>query len=335
MNKRIEWIDTSRGILIVCVVLGHVIASYQAANLYLDSTVMNFISHFIYSFHMASFMFLSGLLFKKRENSQSQIKRILIAYGIPYLLFSIVWFLFKFFLRRFVNSELDFLDLILIPFFPISFMWFIYALMVMEILQVIICKQSLKVKYAQFFISLSMYLINPIVGNYPLMTSKYTFSDSIVSDIMGFYVFFVVGTLWGNNIIDYVKKYKIEVLVFSWGGILLLNILSFEYSVIDNHVFRVMSAACGIVFIISLGMSLNSHLLLYIGQRTLCIYVLQGICIAATRVLMSRVHLNDFIGIFPLFICTIIGTVMPLLIYEVSKKIGKIDFVFTPLKYIK
>ena len=42
----------------------------------------------------------------------------------------------------------------------------------------------------------------------------------------------------------------------------------------------------------------------YCGKKTLPIYVLQGFEIAATRLVITRVRLNDGIGIVPMLICT-------------------------------
>lgn len=62
MNERIAWIDISKGFAIIFVVVGHVVQSYHNVHQYEDSTLFNFSSQFVYSFHMALFMMLSGLL---------------------------------------------------------------------------------------------------------------------------------------------------------------------------------------------------------------------------------------------------------------------------------
>ena len=89
-------------------------------------------------------MIVKVYIFKKQNkpNKKSQIQNILVCYGIPYLTFSLVWWGFKSLLSSFVNSQLTVLDLLLIPFCPMSFLWFIYALMWMEIVQVVIGNPS-------------------------------------------------------------------------------------------------------------------------------------------------------------------------------------------------
>ncbi len=52
---RIAWLDGARGIGILLIVLGHVIPMTTP------------ISHFIYSFHVPLFFFLSGMVLQKRS----------------------------------------------------------------------------------------------------------------------------------------------------------------------------------------------------------------------------------------------------------------------------
>lgn len=63
MRERIKWVDTAKGIAIILVVVGHVVQSYHNVNQYTDSTLFNLSGQFVYSFHMALFMMLSGMLF--------------------------------------------------------------------------------------------------------------------------------------------------------------------------------------------------------------------------------------------------------------------------------
>ena len=71
MNKdRIEWVDYSKAIAIILVIVGHAISEYS-----LDFPILEKV---IYSMHMPLFFLLSGYVFKIKENQK--IKRILIPY---------------------------------------------------------------------------------------------------------------------------------------------------------------------------------------------------------------------------------------------------------------
>lgn len=56
MKERVRWIDISRGIAIILVVMAHVISSYQETGMYKDSAAFAFIHQFTYSFVMPVFM---------------------------------------------------------------------------------------------------------------------------------------------------------------------------------------------------------------------------------------------------------------------------------------
>lgn len=78
---RIEWIDYSKGILIILVVMGHAISEFS-----LD---LNFLSCVIYSFHMPSFFILNGYVFKYKDDLQpsAYIKKKSKQLLIPYIVF--------------------------------------------------------------------------------------------------------------------------------------------------------------------------------------------------------------------------------------------------------
>ncbi|MHC1682381.1 MAG: acyltransferase family protein [Clostridiaceae bacterium] len=71
MNKRIEYLDVAKGILIISVVLSH--SSFKLAQ-------------YMYWFHMPAFFIISGILFKNNMNFNYQLKK----FYIPYILFSLI-----------------------------------------------------------------------------------------------------------------------------------------------------------------------------------------------------------------------------------------------------
>ena len=214
-HKRIEWVDIAKGIAIILVVIGHVGSSYGSEGLYKNSFLLNFTNRFVYSFHMAAFMFISGFLFKNKGDKKQQIKAILISYGVPYIFFSGVWWGFKTVLSSLVNTKLSFWDLVLTPVFPISFMWFIYALMLMEIVQVIVGKLNKTKMYVHISLAFVLLAIQPYMASIPLFNTGYVFSDLIISDVMSNYFYFCIGVYFGNKIISVIKKHKS---IYLWGG---------------------------------------------------------------------------------------------------------------------
>lgn len=77
-KKRIPWIDWSKVIAIYFVVLGHFVAKSNTTNI--------IFVHWIYSFHMPFFFFISGYLFKiKEKRFVDLLKRVFHSLILPYL----------------------------------------------------------------------------------------------------------------------------------------------------------------------------------------------------------------------------------------------------------
>ncbi|WP_261379745.1 acyltransferase family protein [Bacillus licheniformis] len=82
MQKRIEWIDVSKGVGIILVVLGH-------------TPTPDWLKTFIFAFHMPLFFFLSGLVYHDGNMTFTsfllkKIKTLL----LPYFIFSVLAYLF-------------------------------------------------------------------------------------------------------------------------------------------------------------------------------------------------------------------------------------------------
>lgn len=70
-KRRIEWIDTAKGIGLICVILGHLNVPY--------------LSTWIYTFHMPLFFFLSGAVFSGgKYNFKEYLKRKIKSLVLPY-----------------------------------------------------------------------------------------------------------------------------------------------------------------------------------------------------------------------------------------------------------
>lgn len=76
-SQRINWIDWGKAFAIYLVVLGHLLS---------ETGVEGKIHDFIYLFHMPFFFFISGLLFKIKENNiREMFSRIWHSLIIPYI----------------------------------------------------------------------------------------------------------------------------------------------------------------------------------------------------------------------------------------------------------
>lgn len=82
-KNHVVWIDVFKGIAILLVVIGHL-------------NTGTVIHNFIYGFHLPAFLFISGLLYKKRDSLKTFIKKDLLKPYIMFLFFAIMWLGFNY-----------------------------------------------------------------------------------------------------------------------------------------------------------------------------------------------------------------------------------------------
>lgn len=117
---RLMWADRLKGILIILVVLGHAIQ--LALN---DACFSNHIWNYIYSFHMAAFMAVSGFLSYRRggiKNSRIQLMyRRLQQLVVPFL----IWALLRIMLTKQISID-SFINIFLHPDGSFWFLWVLF-----------------------------------------------------------------------------------------------------------------------------------------------------------------------------------------------------------------
>lgn len=79
--NRYASIDIAKGILILCVVIGH-------------GTQSQSLSDFMYRFHMPLFLILSGCFLRKAENVKAYAKKKAVRLLVPYIIYMVIDFLF-------------------------------------------------------------------------------------------------------------------------------------------------------------------------------------------------------------------------------------------------
>lgn len=132
-TKREIWIDNSKSVACILVVLGHFFQSMTKANLLPQSALLGWFDEAIYYFHVPIFFFCSGYLYQRtaRVDSPAAWRRNLakkaLALGVPYLTFSCLTWLLKTLFADAVNDAAGgLLDTLLVH--PASPYWYLYAL---------------------------------------------------------------------------------------------------------------------------------------------------------------------------------------------------------------
>ena len=167
MSKRIEWIDTLRGVAMFFVILGHAFIKRN-----------NIVRNYIYSFHMPLFYFISGLTTKRRDTKFfdylfKKVKSIL----VPYLFLNIFIFIFKFIMNMLLGMYKGISITLALEYFikghsnyiPCIQSWFLLSLFIIDILFFIITKIT------RNDIELSILIFILFILGYFYSKSDYTF----------------------------------------------------------------------------------------------------------------------------------------------------------------
>lgn len=178
-NERIVWIDWAKSICMFLVILGHCHIRVED----------QFVTQFIYSFHMMLFFFLSGILCK-RELSFDSIKSDIRFLVLPYFTFGILLIVFDFMRARTFDLCLfmqKLYSLLLGDDASIGPIWFLPALFICKQLFLILKKLKNNCIWLYFAIVLLSFLPALCISSYKLNIPF--FSDSALCGLP----FFIVG----------------------------------------------------------------------------------------------------------------------------------------------
>lgn len=133
-EKRIEWIDSCKGLAIILVVIGHIADGYLGAGMFPEySSFMQCVLNLIYSFHMPLFFVLSGYVFYLAYCTEQTYKKGKVSIQIfnlvyIYIVMCCIQWIFKYIFSNNATHKLTIQDLILIPVKPIAPYWYLYVL---------------------------------------------------------------------------------------------------------------------------------------------------------------------------------------------------------------
>lgn len=298
MNQRIAWIDSSKGIGILLVVLGHTFLPID-------------LKSFIFSFHVPLFFFISGFLTTKKDlKFQEFIVKRIKSLIVPYFIYSFIFIIYM--IIRVQTGTIENVDItrfLVGVFYSIGVdnwmviipLWFVTCLFAVELMFF-----SFK-KLKNDWVILIFLIILSILGYLQTLFSHPRLPWSIDIALTAL-VFFGIGYLCSKHTTFFSLKNKY--VIFS---LLILSILTnvlFTNNNIDmnnnklgNYFDFYIAASAGIVFTIIISVYLSSSKILgYFGRNTLIILALHGLLLAITeKVLMYFLDFNIYNNIFWIF----------------------------------
>lgn len=328
-SKRIEWPDFCKGFAIFLVVLGHAIG-YASSNGSGDEIFLT-IDKWIYSFHMALFFFVSGFLQKLSEKkSPYTCKRVLdrtCAIVGPYVIFSIIFWTIKKMVESSVNNPMSLKDLFMIGVYPLSDLWFLYALAVFYICRVVFVKFHVN-DIIVFFIATVLSVFTVVLNWNEII------SHTALPRICKYFSFFYAGVLFYHVLVtQLLLKRKAVILSFFLFllGVVGLYVQRF-LSGLALGVDYVFVAYCNIIALIVIGAFVRSKIMRYLGINSLYVFLLHDYAVCAVIILMRKSAVNPYMLVT---LATIAGILFSLLVVWLSSKSKFIEFFFKPHLLLK
>lgn len=317
--NRLNWIDWAKVIAISCVVFGHI-----------PQVSGSFPQHYIVTFHMPLFFFISGYLTKKEYFNTNTIKKYWHTLIIPYLLYNIVFYPY-WIVRHLSQSEnvvwFDFIKPLIgiltlqIP-TPVSeplnqVTWFVAALLVMKII-LAFCNHSKKRGILIFILIIG-------VGLLYIINKKYVFTHSITTDgLLKCLPFYLIGHLckqhrlinefitWHDWLICPIGFFT-SIVIYFYGGRDFSDILIFGLCLWAVSI----TAIAATLSLCKLFDKVSSPIIKNLSIGTIAIMGLHWMMIGTTNVFLSKLlHIEGGI-IYPLIIAIILTIVFETLLYPI------------------
>ena len=320
-------VDKLKGYACFLVLFGHVIMGIRLAGVNIPSFFEG-VELFVWSFHVALFLFLSGVVYKEtgewkgKKTKAKFILHKLLNLGVPYLVFSVVYIFVNSFVGQ-VNTSSSLIDALFIWKTPVAQYWFLYALFFLFVIWTLF--SGILKNWLTMIIVLSIGYLLPLFG-----VGLGSF-DIVFYSALAFGLGTFVDFNWLLKLPNFLKY--IAILLHLITGVFLILL-----GKIENVFFKELMTVFGIyssIMFISLIQKINivSRFLLFVNKYSLQIYLLHTIFTAGIRIVLIRLNITEW------WIHVIVGTLCGLfcsvLASIIAKKIKFLNFFFFPTKTIK
>lgn len=313
MERRTD-IDLMRGAAMVCVMIGHIFGTYLNAGSYIEQAqISKCIYDIIYSFHMPFMFLISGyvehMVSTKNQRKQS-VMRLFFVIMVPYFIFSFLLIIMNVIFGLEKANALSFIRVIIDP---VSGLWFLYALFLFKILEMVISRLHINI-WIVAILSFLAFILEAGIIQLP----------GILSYVCAFGFSYFVGYILYEKSIS-TKQYVVTIVSLLCGEIIYYNL---------NELLG--KTLVGIsLFIIIKGLLQEKNIsikpLEYIGLNCMVFYVIDGFTNSPISTILWSVGINNY------WMVSLITLLVKLLIPYIIICIGKhSDFImgfFYPIKW--
>ena len=320
-------VDKLKGYACFLVLFGHVIMGIRLAGINIPSFFRG-IELFVWSFHVALFLFLSGVVYKEtgewkgKKTRLGFIKHKLLNLGVPYVVFSCVYIAINSFVGE-ANSNSSITDILYIWKTPVAQYWFLYALFFLFCIWTC-ASVLLKNWQTTIIVVLIGYLL-------PLLNIGVGGFDVVFYSALAFGIGTFISFKWLLKLPCFLK-YIVIILHLA------ISITFILLGVIEKAFFKEIMVLFGIyssVLFISLLQNIKfiSQFLLFINKYSLQIYLLHTIFTAGLRIILMRLNITQWW--IHIILGTVGGILFSVLAAIIAQKTKILNFFFFPSKTVK
>ena len=317
-------VDRLKGYACFLVLFGHVIMGIRLAGIDIPEFFWG-TEKFIWSFHVALFLFLSGVVYiacgewKSKKTKSGFILYKLYNLGIPYIAFSVVYILINSLVGE-ANTGFEVSDIFYIWKTPVAQYWYLYALFFLFCIWTFF-SGIIKNWHITLIVVLIGYLA-PLFG-IPLGSLDVVFYSALAFGV-GTFVNFKNLTKLPDR-----AKWLIVLTHIAVGVVLvLLDIIEAPFIKELMILFGIYSSIMFISIIQNL--KLISHFLDFLSKHSFQIYLLHTIFTAGIRIILLRMNIAQWW--IHVILGTVCGLVFSVLAALIAKKVKFLNFFFFPAK---
>ena len=319
-------VDRLKGYACFLVLFGHVIRGIRTAGIAIPSAFFG-VELFVWSFHVALFMFLSGVVYKltgewtKQKTKIRFIVHKLLSLGVPYVVFSAIYILINSCVGG-ANTQSSVLDILYIWKTPVAQYWFLYALFFLFCIWA-----ALSGILKNWQITLVVVVVGYVV---PLFGGSFGPFDTVFYTAIAFGLGTVVNFSSLAKAKAWVKWLVIGLHLIVGGVLIRLNIIEVAGIKEFMLIFGIYSS---ILFISILQNSrIVARFLDFMNKYSFQIYLLHTIFTAGARIILYKLNITQWWIHIP--VGTVFGIVFSVLAAIIAKKVGFLNFFFFPQKYL-
>lgn len=329
--KRETWVDNTKVLACILVVLGHFFQSMTKASLVSDGAVYTWFNQSIYYFHVPLFFICSGFLYQRnthisdlRSWGNFALKKLL-TLGVPYLVFSMLTWVLKRFFSGSVNEQIGGLaDTLLVH--PTSPYWYLYCLIALFLLIPLFRSEKHVIVVCTVSVGLKLLAVNRVFFAVPLV--RYIEENAIWFSMGMVIAYFPQLTM---AIKQNMHIGAVLVLIFLGG-----SVYAVSADVPEIYSFGMGLLACsGIVLLVggASAAGTQSKALAFAARYTMPVFVMHTLFAAPVRVVLMKVGVHN--GAAHVAVGLIVSFSGPVIAAMIMERIKGLDFVLYPGKYVK